>query len=135
MLLLTDERMSEKEAEMLGPLQLAYAGDAVWEILIRQRLLFQKYNVHHMHTECIRHVNAAAQAAFMARLRDMLTPREAAVAQRGRNAHARHPSPRNQHPADYAEATAFEAVIGFLYLTDQMDRLREVINRILEEAD
>ena len=127
--------MSEKEAEMLGPLQLAYAGDAVWEILIRQRLLFQKYNVHHMHTECIQHVNAAAQAAFMARLRDMLTPREAAVAQRGRNAHARHPSPRNQHPADYAEATAFEAVIGFLYLTDQMDRLREVINRILEEAD
>ena len=118
---------------MLNPLQLAYAGDAVWEVLIRQRLLFQKLSVHHMHVECVRQVNAASQAAYMNRIQDQLTPKEKSVAQRGRNAHARHPAPRNQHPADYAEATAFETLIGYLYVTDQSDRLQELLSLIISE--
>ncbi len=115
----------------MNPLQLAYVGDAVWEILVRRYLVFMRFNVHHMHTESIRRVNAGAQAGYMLLLQERLTEEEAAIVQRGRNAHARHPSPRNQNPADYAEATAFEALIGYLYLTGSMERISEIAGLLL----
>ncbi len=130
-LLFTDQRMDPREASLLNPLQLAYVGDAVWEILVRQHLVLMRYNVHHMHTESIRRVNAGAQAGYMPLLQAFLNEEEAAIVQRGRNAHARHPSPKNQNPADYAEATAFEALIGYLYLTDNRERMTEIVNLLL----
>ncbi len=126
LLFLSQERMEEKTASLLSPLQLAYVGDAVWEILIRQMLAMQQLNVHHMHNECIRQVNAKAQAEYMARVKTRLTEIEQQIVQRGRNVHARHSAPRNQRPSDYSEATAFEALIGFLYLTDQQERLKDI---------
>ena len=126
MLLSSRDVMDPKEAALLNPLQLAYVGDAVWEILVRQQLILKRFNVHHMHAESVRRVNAAAQAGYMGLLRFRLNDAEMEIARRGRNAHARHPSPRNQTPADYAESTAFEAVIGYLYLTGQTDRLAEL---------
>ncbi len=129
-LLLTDLKMDPREAALLNPLQLAYVGDAVWEILVRQSLALRRLNVHHMHTESISRVNARAQAGYMLLLEGSLTEEELSIAQRGRNAHARHPSPRNQDPADYAEATAFEALIGYLYLTDQSVRLSAILDAV-----
>ena len=126
MLLSNRDVMDPKDAALLNPLQLAYVGDAVWEILVRQQLILKCFNVHHMHTECVRRVNAAAQAGYMALLRPCLNDVEMEIARRGRNAHARHPSPRNQAPEDYAESTSFEAVIGYLYLTGQKNRLAEL---------
>ncbi len=134
-LLLSDQKMEPREAALLSPLQLAYLGDAVWELLVRETLILQKLNVHHMHTECIRRVNAASQAGYMALLQPFLTEEEAAVVQRGRNAHARHPSPRNQNPADYSEATAFEALIGYLYVAGDRSRLSEMIVIILRNGE
>ncbi len=125
--------MTPRDAALLNPLQLAYVGDAVWELLVRQHLILRRLNVHHMHSECISRVNAGAQAGYMVRLSPELTEEEAGIVQRGRNAHARHPSPRNQDPADYAEATAFEALIGFLYLTGREERLSGIIGMILEK--
>ena len=132
MLLLTDDRMDPMSAALLNPLQLAYIGDAVWEITVRQQLVMRRLTVRHMHEECVRRVNAKAQAEQMARLETHLTEEEKAIAHRGRNAHAKHPSPRNQDPSDYAEATAFEALIGYLYLTDQTDRLRALFRLIFD---
>ncbi len=129
---MTDQRMEPREAALLNPLQLAYVGDAVWELLIRQALILRRFNVHHMHSECIRRVNAKAQAGDLSRLLPLLSEEEAAIVQRGRNAHARHPSPRHQDPADYADATAFEALIGYLYLIDDLSRLHELIDIILQ---
>ena len=123
-------RMEEREASLLNPLQLAYMGDAVWEMMVRSRLVQQRMNVRHMHSECVNKVNAAAQARSIALVMDRLTPEEAAIFQRGRNAHAKHPSPRNQNPSDYAEATGFEALIGFLFLTGREDRLKEIEERV-----
>ena len=134
MLFLSKEKMDEKTAALLNPLQLAYIGDAVWEMYVRQTLMLLRLNVHHMHNECIRRVNARAQAECMARLLDKLNETENSIAQRGRNAHARHPAPRNQHPADYAEATAFEALVGYLYLTDQQERLQEILDFVFESG-
>ena len=116
-------KMEEKEAALFSPLQLAYVGDSVWEILVRSRLAEQRMNVRHMHTECVRAVNAGAQARGLELIRPVLTEEESAIVLRGRNAHPHHPSPRHQDPGDYAEATGFEALMGFLYLTGNYERL------------
>lgn len=128
-------RMEEKDALMLNPLQLAYMGDTVWEIMVRSRLIRQRKNVRNMHRECVESVNAGAQARFLAVIRDRLTETEFSVYHRGRNAHPHHASPRNQNPADYAEATGFEAVLGFLYLTGQEERMRELEKMIWDIPD
>ena len=77
--------------------------------------------------------NAGAQAAALARIASLLTPEEEDIARRGRNAHARHPAPKNQNPADYQSATGLEALIGFLYLTGQEARALELFRRSQEE--
>ncbi len=116
--------MTPEAARLLNPLQLAYLGDTVWELMIRSRLLYLGRNVHHMHRDAVAGVNAAAQAAALARLDGHLTEAEEDIVRRGRNAHARHPTPKHQAPADYQAATALEALIGFLYVTGQEERLR-----------
>ena len=126
--------MSEAEAGLMNPLQLAYMGDSIWELIVRTRLLMQRKNVHHMHIQCVEYVNASAQAHLLERIRPILTEKEAAVVQRGRNAHSRHPSPRNQNHADYSEATGFEALLGFLYLTGNTGRLNEIEQIIFDEV-
>ena len=133
MLFLTEQKMDLQSARLLNPLQLAYIGDSVWEIYVRQMLVMRRLNVHHMHEECVRRVNAKAQAAYMHCIQNSLSEEELSAAQRGRNAHARHPSPRNQDPSDYADATAFETLIGFLYLTDQHERLLELFHQVLDD--
>ena len=126
--------MEEREAQQLSPLQMAYMGDSVWEIIVRTRLISQRKNVKHMHRECIDWVNAAAQARAAEKIRPLMTEKENDLFLRGRNAHPHHAAPRHQDPGDYAEATGFEAVLGYLYLTGQDDRIEQFANAILEEA-
>lgn len=115
--------MDEAQARLRSPLQLAHLGDAVWSLLVRQRLIFQGRNVHNMHRDAVAGVNAHAQALALSRMEPLLTDQERDVVRRGRNAHARHPTPKHQDPADYAQATALEALAGYLYLTGQEERL------------
>lgn len=127
------DKMTVREASQLSPLQLAYIGDSVWEIIVRSRLLHQKMNVHNMHIECVKNVNAAAQAKGFSYIHHIMTEDEKSIFLRGRNAHSHHPSPRNQNPADYAEATGFEALLGYLYLTGNFERLKEIERIIFME--
>ena len=60
--------MTQEQARLLSPLQLAYIGDTVWDLLIRSRTLWRGLNVTHMHQEAIRRVNAAAQHAALRRV-------------------------------------------------------------------
>ena len=115
--------LSRDEVNRLNALQLAYIGDTVWEMIVRSRLMERKLTVNHMHRECIRYVNAHAQAGFLGLLAEQLTEAEAEIVRRGRNAHARHPAPRNQAPGDYAASTGFEALIGYLYLVGNEERI------------
>lgn len=124
MILRESPPMTPEAARLLNPLQLAYLGDTVWELMIRSRLLYLGRNVHHMHRDAVAGVNAGAQATALSRLNGLLTDEEADIVRRGRNAHARHPAPRHQNPADYQAATGLEALFGFLYVTGQEDRLR-----------
>ena len=129
------EPVSEKEAGLMNILQLAYIGDAVWELIIRNMLVRKKYNVRHMHSECIRHVNAHAQAVYARRLQPELSPEEADFVRRGRNAQFHHPVPKNQNPEDYSLATGFEALIGYLHLTGNADRIETLAEIILGGED
>ena len=125
--------MEEQEALQLNALQLAYLGDSVWELITRYDLLVRKLNVRHMNQECVSLVNAHAQAVLLESLRDSLTAAEAEIVRRGRNAHPKHTVPKNQSADDYAAATGFEALIGFLYVTGNDSRLREIC-QIIDEV-
>ena len=119
----------------MNVLQLAYIGDAVWELFVRNHLVRKGLNVHHMHSECIRMVNAKAQASFVEVLNGEFTPEEAELIRRGRNAHSHHPVPKNQSPEDYAMATAFETLIGYLSVTGKDERIAGFAEKILGENE
>lgn len=125
------ELIGDKDAGLMNILQLAYIGDAVWELFVRNHLIRKGMNVHHMHSECIRKVNARAQASYIQDLAEELTPEEAELVRRGRNAHAHHPIPKNQNPEDYSMATAFEALIGYLHLTGNDKRIAVFAEKLL----
>ena len=124
--------LDQQEATQMNALQLAYLGDAVWELIVRYDLIIQKLNVQHMHQNCVKMVNARSQSRILLSLEDILTEQEKEIVRRGRNAHARHPVPKNQNPDDYALSTGFEALIGFLYITGQNERINQLINHIKE---
>ena len=115
--------MEEARARMLNPLPLAYIGDAVWELLVRSRIIYKGRSARHVHKDAVACVNAGAQAEAFRRIEPLLTEAEADIARRGRNAHAHHAAPKNQDAADYRAATALEALIGYLYLIGEEDRL------------
>ncbi|OMP67966.1 ribonuclease III [Domibacillus epiphyticus] len=126
-----------KDAQQLNGLALAYMGDAVYEVYIRKFLLESgRVKPNDLHRASTRYVSAKAQAAQLHRLREerFLTESEEAVAKRGRNAKSGH-VPKNTDVQTYNHSTAFEALIGFLFLTGQLERMEEIIHNILEESD
>ena len=125
--------MDEREASRMNVLQLAYLGDTVWETIIRYDLVFRKLNVHHLHEQTVKRVNASAQAEILSELPGVLTEREEDIVRRGRNAHPKHTAPRNQEPENYAASTGFEALLGYLYLTGQNDRISMICETIKEQ--
>jgi ribonuclease-3 family protein len=118
--------LTEREAMLLSPLRLAYVGDAVHELLVRTALLGSGGKARAMHREAVAAVRAGAQADALERLAPLLTEAEADIVRRGRNAHPHHAAPKAAGPAAYARATALEALLGYLYLTGQAERLSEI---------
>jgi len=127
--------MEKHDALQLNALQLAYLGDSVWELIVRYNLIMQKFNVHHMHKDCVSLVNAHSQAVILQKIQDKLDETEAEIIRRGRNAHAKHSAPKNQDPDEYAASTGFEALLGYLYLTGQNDRIIKLVNIIKEVSE
>jgi len=112
----------------LPPLTLAYIGDSVYELFIRTRLIEGgRVKVKDLHKSAIGYVRAGAQARTLAELYTTLTPQEQDVVRRGRNAKG-HAAPKGSDPAEYAASTAFEALVGFLYLKGDDLRLNEVLD-------
>ncbi len=116
---------------------LAFLGDAVYERFIRERILRHgSVGADRMHREAVRYVKAAAQEQSLRALSDELTETEADVVRRARN-HKITSKPKNADPVTYKMATAFEALLGYLYLDGQEDRLQAVMERaarVIEEA-
>lgn len=128
------ERLKEKEdINLLSPLTWAYVGDAVYELYIRTNLVNNtKLKPHKLHIESIKYVRAKAQADILKKIMNDLTEEEKGIVRRARNAENHHLS-KNADPQDYMYSTAFEGLIGFLYLTKQDERLKEILQKSKHE--
>lgn len=114
---------SKFDVRACSPLTLAYIGDAVFEIIIRSSLVLKEdKTVQKFHKQCAAMVNASAQKELINKIEPLLTEEEHSVFKRGRNAKS-YTMPKNAVPGDYRIATGFEALCGYLYLTNRMDRL------------
>ncbi len=123
-----------QEPDLYSPLTLAFIGDAVYEILVRARLLEQgSRHAGELHKLAVQKVKASAQSAAYGALESVLNEREAAVMKRGRNANGTH-VPKNSSPSDYRRATGVEALFGWLYLRGEQDRIAELF-KFIEEND
>ncbi len=116
-----------------GSLELAYLGDTLWDLMVRARLVKKGGRMKDLHRAAIKQVCARAQSEALARIEDRLTEEEEAVVRRARN--ARQTPTKNADPGDYHRATALEALVGWLYLTDQRARMDELMNAALPEEE
>ncbi|MCD8021201.1 MAG: ribonuclease III [Clostridiales bacterium] len=119
--------VDEQKLKMYSPLSFAYIGDSVFDLIIRT-MVTTKGNTrpNKYHKETIGYVNAAAQTKLMDKIKPCLTEQERVIFRRGKNAKPA-TCAKNQSHHDYHIATGFEALIGYLYLSGQMDRIMELI--------
>ena len=116
------------EVNLMSPLTWAYVGDCVYELYIRTKLVDEtNLKPHKLHIESIKYVKAKAQAEMLQKIQDILTEEERDIVRRGRNAENHH-LPKNSNVHEYMYATAFEALIGYLYLTKQNKRIKEILS-------
>ena len=121
---------TKQEVELMSPLTWAYIGDAVYELFIRNKLINEtNLKPHKLHIEAIKYVKAKSQAEKLNEIYEILTDEEKDIVRRGRNTQNHH-LPKNSNVQEYMYSTAFEALIGYLYLTKQNARLKEILNKI-----
>lgn len=123
-----------EQPSQLSPLTLAFVGDSVYELYVRTRLCHVgSMPANKLHRMAIGYVKAGAQAASYRAVAQLLTPEEEAVYKRGRN--AKSPTvPKNALLSDYKSATGLEALMGYLYLKGESDRLNEIMCAAYEAA-
>ena len=110
-----------------SPLALAYIGDCVYDLIIKTWIMSGgNRQVHKMHEDTSRYVQASAQSLMMRSMQEYLNPEEHAIYRRGRNAKSVSPA-KNQSITDYRRATGFEALLGYLYLKKEYERLMELV--------
>ncbi len=130
-------RFTDKSCDvnMLSPLNLAFVGDTVFDLFVRETLVCQANRpVNKLHKKATDLVKASSQAKAAEKIKDFLTEEEQSVIRRGRNAHTNHKA-KNMSEADYHLATGLEALFGYLYLKGETDRLREIFGKIIEEEE
>lgn len=131
-MLKNDHPISEGQAKQYSPLTLAYLGDGVYELLVRETLVLRDNRPNgQLHREALRFVSATAQSNGLETILPLLTEAEEAIFKRGRNSDA--VGHRNSDVIQYKRATGLETLFGYLYLTGQTERLEELF-RILYQA-
>ncbi|MEN6350641.1 MAG: ribonuclease III domain-containing protein [Syntrophomonas sp.] len=129
--MLKHEIVDEKSLAEYSPLVLAYIGDAVFELMVRTRaVLTGKRKIRDIHRETVSVVRAENQAKLIRALFDDLTEEEQGIVKWGRN--AKSTPPKNVEIGDYRMSTGFEALLGFLYLKGDEERLLYLVSRVLE---
>ena len=120
------------QPRQLSPLNLAFIGDCIYEILVREALVCEANRpVNELHRESVKYVSAKAQTAAYAKIKDMLTEEETAQFKRGRNAKVGH-SPKSATDAEYHTATGIEALFGYLYLSGKTERIKQLFAAITD---
>lgn len=129
--------MSDVDYQQLNGIALAYIGDAIYEVYIRRHLLASGISkptkLHHRATH---YVSAKAQAFLIDKMEEenLMTPTEQEFYKRGRNAKS-HTSAKNTNVVTYRISTGFEALFGYLFLSDQQDRLTELTNWCIQTVE
>lgn len=118
---------TDMSINQFSSLQLAYIGDAVYELYIRTMISKDRnIPVNKLHREATTYVKAKAQSNIIRKIESHLTEEEIAVYKRGRNAKA-NTAAKNADIVDYRHATGFEALIGYIYLKKDFERLKEIL--------
>lgn len=118
------------DTKELSPITLAFVGDGVYEMLVREYLVTAANQpANALHRKAVSMVRAEAQAEAFRVIEPMLTEEELAVYKRGRNAHT------SRNSTDYHQATGFEALIGYLYLKDRTERIQKFFDCILQNKE
>ena len=127
--------LREVDIRTYSPLTLAYIGDAVYDLIIRT-VVVQKGNTsaNKLHKQTIEYVKAPAQAGLIEAIMEDLTEEEAGIYRRGKNAKP-YTMAKNATMNEYKKATGFEALVGYLYLTDKVDRILELIQIGLHKTE
>ena len=121
----------ETNPKLLSPLTLAFIGDSVFELMMREYYVKQANRpVKALHSLSAKQVCANAQSQAAELIAPMLTEEEQAVFRRGRNAHTSH-TPKSSTEQDYHKATGLEALFGFLYLNGEAERITELFGVII----
>ena len=125
--------LEDRDLRTYSPLTLAYIGDGVYELVIRT-ILVKRGNcpVNQLHKRASSLVKASAQSAMMEILEPMLTEEELSVYKRGRNAHSPTMA-KHATMSDYRRATGFEALMGYLYLKEDLSRITELVRAGIPE--
>lgn len=127
-----ENNLTPMEVNLLNPLVWAYVGDCVYELYVRTNLVNKsKKNAGLLHKEAIKIVNAKAQAEKLKSIMDKLNEEEQNIVRRTRNTES-NSIPKNADVIDYKYATALEGLLGYLYLTKQYDRLKEILKNIFD---
>lgn len=128
-----ENRFTPAEAKYLNPLVLAFVGDAIYEVFVRTYLVdnHRDMHVHKLHKKAVEFVKAQAQSEFIKNMIEELTEEETSIFKRGRNTKSA-TVPKNADVQDYRMATGFETLVGYLYLTEQGDRLNYILERVVD---
>lgn len=123
--------MKNNDINLMSPLTWAYIGDAVYELYIREHFVnTTTLKPHKLHRESIKYVKAKAQADTLNKIKDELTEKELEIVRRTRNTQNHHIA-KNASLKEYMYATAFEGLIGYLYLDKQEERLKEILEKCI----
>ena len=132
--MLTDkENLSKLEAEQINPVVLAFLGDAVYSLYVRERLVCSGEGKASQYQKAsAKIVSAQGQSLFMEKLLPLFTEEESAIFRRGKNAKKATKS-KSASSLEYSRSTGFEAVLGYLYLTGNYERVNELLSFFDEE--
>lgn len=118
--------------DQLSPLALAFIGDAIHTAFVREKVLRTKINkLQNYHNDAKKFCNAKKQMETLEKISNSLSEEESNIVRKARNAHSKHGA-KNFDEETYKKATAFEALVGFLYLKKQTERLNEILEISME---
>lgn len=123
------EKMDVIKARNVNPIVLAFVGDAVYSLFVREKLTFMKdFKTGELNKLAVKEVRASAQAEFVKEIIECFNEEELSIYKRARNA-KKTTRAKSATIAEYNSSTGFEAVLGFLYLTGQTKRLNYLLNK------
>lgn len=128
---LLTKKYTLSEARQINPLILAFIGDTIYDLFVRVRIIEKNSNrkIKEIHKNAVSFVNARSQSDFAHKLLLELNHDEEYIFKKGRNIKS-NSSPKNVKIVDYKNATGLECLIGYLYITEQTERLKEILEKV-----